>query len=150
MLLVAKPVVDNQYWILKREDKKIGIIERDTEGLVVRIENKTQRFKTIPMARDRGNIQFEPASQPVKPSLDSVHGYATGCKVYNSLWDVKHRLPLFTKSPKSKSWYAAGYYCVKQNNRWQVVRNPKFIILERYNFLGPFHNREEANDQPIP
>jgi hypothetical protein len=60
------------------------------------------------------------------------------------MWDVKHRLPLFTKENKSKSWYAAGWYAVKQHRSWKLIRNPKLIVLERYQYQGPFHTQEEA------
>jgi len=73
-----------------------------------------------------------------------VHGYATGCRAYNPMWDVKHRLPLFTKEKKSKSWFAAGWYAVRQHRSWKVVRNPKLIVLERYQYQGPFHTAELA------
>jgi hypothetical protein len=65
------------------------------------------------------------------------------------MWDVKHRLPLFTKENKSKSWYAAGWYAVKQHRAWRLLRNPKLIVLERYQYQGPFHTQESARDKSL-
>jgi len=144
MTIIAKPVIDKQYWILKRDNKKVGELEVDSHGYTMRIENQIQRFKTIPMVRKSLDIAFEPAEKttPIKPR--QVYGYDTNCRAYNPIWDLKHKLPLFTKEKKSKSWYAAGWYTVKQHRSWKIVQNPKLILLERYQYQGPFHNQDLA------
>ena len=148
-MILAKPVVDKQYWILKQDDQKVGNIQAVDDGYQITIRNKTANYKTIPVLRTRENVEFEPAKKASKESNHSVHGYDTGCKVYNPIWDVKHRLPLFTTSSKSKSWFAAGWYTIKQHRTWKVVQNPKLIVLERYKYQGPFHTKEEANDKSV-
>jgi hypothetical protein len=148
-MILAKPVVDKQYWILKQDDQKVGNIQAVDDGYQITIRNKTVSYKTIPMLRTRENVEFEPAVKSAKESNSSVHGYDAGCRVYNPIWNVKHRLPLFTKDTKSKSWFAAGWYMIKQHRTWRAVQNPKLIVLERYKYQGPFHSKEEANDQSI-
>jgi hypothetical protein len=144
MTIVAKPVIDKKYWILKKDNKKVGELEVDSSGYTMRIENQIQRFKTIPMVRKSLDIAFEPAEKttPIKPR--QVYGYDTNCRAYNPIWDLKHKLPLFTKERKSKSWYAAGWYTVKQHRSWKIVQNPKLILLERYQYQGPFHSQDLA------
>jgi hypothetical protein len=144
MTIIAKPVIDKQYWILKKDNKKVGELEVDSSGYTMRIENQIQRFKTIPMVRKSLDIAFEPAEKttPIKPR--QVYGYDTTCRAYNPIWDLKHKLPLFTKEKKSKSWYAAGWYTVKQHRSWKIVQNPKLILLERYQYQGPFHSQDLA------
>ena len=149
MTLVAKPVVANQYWILKQDDRKVGNIQAVNDGFQLTIKNKVANYKTIPMLRNRENIEFAPVEKPSKPADRQVHGYDTGCRVFNPIWDVKHKLPLFTKNSKSKSWFAAGWYLVKQHRAWKAVHNPKLIVLDRYPYQGPFHTREEANDKSV-
>ena len=149
-MIVAKPVIDKQFWILKQDDQKIGNIQVAPDGSYeVKILDYINRYKTIPMVRKAIGIEFEPAEKKSKPATDSVHGYSTGCRAFNGMWDVKHRLPLFTKTTKSKSWFAAGYYWVKQHRNWKLQHNPKLIVLERYPYHGPFHSREEANNEPV-
>lgn len=148
-MITAKPVIDKQFWILKQGDQKIGNIQAGPDGYTVRILDRVDSFKTIPMVRKKINIEFEPAEKASKPEAGQVHGYPTGCRVHNAMWDVKHRLPLFTKTAKSKSWFAAGYYRVKQHRNWKVVQNPKLILLERYPYQGPFYTKEKASDQSI-
>jgi len=53
---------------------------------------------------------------------------------------------LFTRDTKSKSWYAAGWYMVKQHRAWKAVQNPKLITLQRYQYQGPFHTQQQAED----
>lgn len=148
-MILAKPVIANQYWILKQDDKKIGEVEADDRGYKVRINDRVSRFKTIPMMRRQANITFTPPEKTTKPPRDRVHGFETHCRVHNPMWDIKKKLPLFTKSSKSKSWFAAGWYAVQQHRSWTVCFNPKLIILERYRFQGPFHSEEQARAQCI-
>lgn len=148
-MIIAKPVINKKYWILKKDDRKVGVVEADADGVKVRIQDRVARFKTLPMIRKQIDIEFQPPERTTKPQPDVVYGYDAGCRAHNPLWDVRHRLPLFTKTAKSKSWFAAGWYAVKQARNWKVCRNPKLILLERYPYRGPFHSREEANDQSI-
>ena len=148
-MIVAKPVIDNQYWILKQDDQKVGNIEASADGYQITILNKIASYKTIPMLRRQENVEFEPAEKSSKPSPNQVHGYDTGCKSHNGMWNVRLKLPLFTKTTKSKSWFAAGWYTVKQHRTWKIARNPKLIVLERYPFKGPFHTEEQARDQSV-
>ena len=148
-MIEAKPIVDKKYWILKQDDRKIGAVEAEKDGYTVRINDQVGRFKTIPMVRKKVDIEFVPPEKTTRLAPDQVHGFETGCRAFNPMWDVKHRLPLFTKENKSKSWYAAGWYAVRQHRAWRLIRNPKLIVLERYAYKGPFHTQEAARDQSL-
>lgn len=144
-MILAKAVIPNQYWILKHNDRKIGNIEADRDGFSVKINNKIERFENIKTIKQKVAIDFEPSTVAKKPKKDnSVHGYHTVSKPYNAIYDVKLHIPLWTKEPKSKSWYAAGWYLVKQGRVWELVECPKLITLQRYDFKGPFHSKEQA------
>lgn len=144
-MLLARPVVANKYWILKKDDMKIGEVEADDVGYAVKIGNNVTRYKTLRMVKQRTNIEFEP---PIKIKTtevtDEVNGYRTNGMAYNAIYDVKNRLPLYTRERKSKSWYAAGWYRVRQHRRWETVFCPKLITLQRYDYQGPFFTEEEA------
>lgn len=148
-MILAKPVIDKQYWILKKDDRKIGAVEADDQGYVVSTNASRVRYKTIPMLRRGAEITFEPAAKTPKPNPYQVHGYDTGCRAYNPVWNVQMRIPLFTRQPKSRSWLAAGWYLVKKHRTWQVIRNPKLILLERYSYQGPFHSEEAAREHTV-
>jgi hypothetical protein len=144
-MIVAKTVVPNQFWILQQDNQKVGNIQANANGYLVRIQDQITSFKTIPMVRRKTNIEFEQLDKPKKKTVtDAVHGFVTGCKAHNAMWNVQLKLPLFTKSSKSKSWFAAGWYAVKQHKNWKTVHNPKLIVLERYSYQGPFNTQDEA------
>ena len=148
-MIVAKPVIDNQYWILKQDDEKIGNVQAVDGGFALTIRNKVAKFKTIRMLRRQANIEFAEPEHVTPIPKDRVHGYPTGCRTYNGMWNVQLKLPLFTKTTKSKSWFAAGWYSIKQHRSWKVLQNPKLIVLERYTYQGPFYTEEQARDQSV-
>jgi hypothetical protein len=148
MTLIAKPVIDKQFWILQDGNEKVGNVEACAGGYQVKIYNQTAQFKTIKMAAQRVNIQFEPSIKSVQTrgAHHQVHGYPCAGRANNPMWDVKMKLPIYTKTAKSKSWFAAGWYCVKKGRAWTVVQDPKLIVLQRYSYQGPFHDKETADD----
>jgi hypothetical protein len=146
-MIIAKPVVKDKFWILKQNNDKVGNIEAGTDGYTVRVNDTVTRVKSISSIRHNPDFAFEALPVTKKATAEnSVHNYDTGSRAYNGMWDVKRRLPLFTKSRKSKSWYAAGWYIVKQRRDWETVQNPKLITLQRYSYQGPYHTKEQANE----
>jgi hypothetical protein len=145
-MIVAKPVVEKQYWILKKDDAKIGQIEAQDGEYTVKIQGQVTRYKTIRMAGRAANIQFEKLTRSKNTATNQVYGFTVLGRVFNPVWDVKHRIPLFTKENKSKSWFAAGWYGVKQHRKWKIVQNPKLITLQRYSWQGPYHTKKEADE----
>jgi len=98
------------------------------------------------MVEQRVHVQFESVPKVVKEKpTNSVHGYPVAGRMYNPMWDVPQKLPIYTKTNKSKSWFAAGWYRVKKGRAWQVLQGPKLIMLQRYPYHGPFHSKEEAH-----
>ena len=78
------------------------------------------------------------------PVLCEVHGYPCSQKPHNPLWDVQKNLPLYTKTPKSKSMFCAGYYIVKfETVNWRKAYCPKIITLQRYPYKGPIKTKTE-------
>lgn len=145
-MIVAKPVVPNQYWILRKEDKKVGNIQANDQGYSIRIDNNVMYFKTLDMLKQRVSLDFELTTTP-EPSPDFVvHGFPTTSTAFNGIWDIKRQLPLWTNENKSKSWMVAGWFKVKQHRTWQTVMCPKLIVLDRYQYRGPFKTKEEADD----
>jgi hypothetical protein len=141
-------VVENQYWILKKDNRKIGQLEVNEHGnCTIKIHDSVVSYKTIKMAREAIGIEFEPPETATPVPSNTVYGHEVEGDVFSPLWDVKHKLPLFTREDRSKSWFAAGWYRVKQHRKWKVVQHPKLITLERYAYQGPFHTREDAGGQ---
>ena len=149
-MIVAKTVIPNQYWILREHDKKVGNIEAAPDGFRVRINNTVQKYKSLPTIRQSVHIEFQDThTSPSATTENSVNGYHTTSRPYNPIFDIRHQIPLWTKEAKSKSWYAAGWYRIKQGKNWSVEECPKLIMLERYTYKGPYKTKEEANDQSV-
>ena len=147
MTLIAKPVIDRKYWILQEGNEKVGNVEACDGGFQVKINNQVQQYKTIKMVEQRVHVQFEPLkTKTIKPVTNLVHGYPVAGRVYNPMWDVQKKLPVYTKSNKSKSWFAAGWYQVKKGRHWSTMQGPKLILLQRYPYAGPFYTKEEAEN----
>jgi hypothetical protein len=59
------------------------------------------------------------------------------------VWDVQRKLPIYSKTPKSKSLFCAGYYLIELNGSWEENFCPKNITVARYQYIGPFKTKEE-------
>lgn len=149
-MITAKPVVDKNYWILTQDDAKIGAITADAAGYTVTIRGRRQQFADMRKLRTGLKIDLPSAPKSNKADCTQVHGYDAGGRAHNSMWYVQLGIPVFTKTAKSRSWYAAGWYAVQQARSWKIVRNPKLILLQRYQFRGPFQDRDAAQQQVIP
>lgn len=143
-MIIAKPVIANQYWILHRDNQKVGNIEACDGGYQVKINNSISQYRTIDMAAQRAQIEFVPADATADHKPNLVHGYPAAGRVHNAVWNIPLKLPLFTRSAKSKSWFAAGWYTVYRNRTWRVVQDPKLIALQRYKYRGPFQTEQQA------
>lgn len=147
MSLLAKTIVKNKCWVVEEDGHKVGTIMTNPDGVVYQHNQYREQFKNLKLLSDRYNILVE-KSQPKKSSKEShdVYGYPCEHKANNILWDVRKKLPVFTKGNKSKSFFCAGYYIVKFNNGWVKSYCPKLITLNRYPYQGPFYTTEEMTE----
>ena len=88
-----------------------------------------------------------PVAKSVPEEKYIVHGFPTSVSPYNTMYDVKRKLPLFTKSQKSKSSYCAGYYIIHFDKGWVKSFCPKLITVERYESKGPFKSELEMRQE---
>lgn len=146
--LLAKPVVKNKFWIVEEAGEKVATIQAVEEGGFVYVhDNQRESYPSIKILSLQHNIEFDKAkTAKVKPSVHEVYGYPSSFKTYNEIFDVQRKLPIFTKTSKSKSFFCAGYYLIKFSNTWVKAFCPKAITLNRYEFKGPFKNTEEVAD----
>lgn len=143
-MLVAKPVLKNEFWILQKDQKKIGNIQSSTSGYTVTIGSEKVIVKNIQAIR-KNQVVFEKINFKKPRSITEIYGYSTGCPAYNPVWDLKRKIPLFTKRKKSRCWFAAGWYRVEIQNQWYVLHNPKLIVIKRHSFQGPFRDADSAS-----
>jgi hypothetical protein len=148
MSLFAKPVIKNKCWIVERDGSKVGTIMTNPAGVVFQHDEKKEQFASLKVLSDKYNIIVEKALPKKTISAGhNVYGFPCENKPNNSLWDLQHKLPIYTKGNKSKSFFCAGYYIVKFNNGWVKSYCPKLITLNRYPYAGPYDSLEEVQER---
>lgn len=149
--LHAKPIIDNKFWIVEKDGEKFATLRKDEDNRFV-LSNELG----IKIYKDKASItkQFGKdffVAKIIKEAKGSepneVHGYSTSAEPHNAMFDIKRKLPLFTKSSDSKSLYCAGYYIIKFDKGWVKSFCPKLITLQRYEYQGPFKTEIEMKQR---
>jgi len=142
----AKTVVKNNCWIVEEDGTKVAAILAGPSGVTLVKGARKERFPSLKLLCDRYNIVVDKTqAKRVNSTPDGeLYGYPIKGKAYNSLWDVQKKLPIYTTSSKSKSYYCAGYYKINFEGVWSTVFCPKTIILNRHEYLGPFKSKKEG------
>lgn len=143
----AKPIVDGKYWIVEQDGEKVATLQKKENNKFVLSSNDGEVMfnKKEELTREFGQDFFLSNEKFNVTTITSkeVYGYPTSCDPYNAMFDVRRKLPLFTKSTQSKSLYCAGYYVIKFDKGWVKSFCPKAITIERYPFKGPFKDELE-------
>ena len=144
--LIAKPVIKNKFWVVEDSGNKVATIQaRDDGGYAyVHAENR-EYFPSVKNLKQKYNIKFGSLERPKAENSKTVYGYPVSGKAYNQVWDIQRRLPIYSKTLKSKSLFCAGYYLIKLNCTWIEHFCPKNITIGRYEYLGPFKTKDEMN-----
>jgi hypothetical protein len=147
-MIKAKPVLEDKFWIMEKDGVRVGTLTVNEDKFMfsgtdgVRFfDNKRQ------LERKLGKTVFEIKEHVENLPERLVHSYPTSCAPYNPMYDVKRKLPLFTKSEKSKSLYCAGYYIIHFDKGWVKSFCPKLITVERYETRGPFKSDLEMKQE---
>jgi hypothetical protein len=145
MNITAKPVLEDKFWIVEQEGVRIGTLSKNDEGFVINSKGKIDIYKNESQLKKTFGKNFLIANIKNVDGMQTkdVHGYPTRTIPYNSMYDIQRKLPLFTKSEKSKSVYCAGYYLVKFNVNWLKSYCPKLITIERNEYMGPYKTELE-------
>ena len=144
----AKPIVDGKFWIVEEGGNKIATLhKKENNKFVLSSSNGEMMFnKKDDLTKQFGKGFFLTSSKVKVTHTEEdheVHGFPAMCKPYNAMYDVRRKLPLFTKSNQSKSLYCAGYYTIKFDKGWVRSFCPKLITIERYPSKGPFKTEFE-------
>lgn len=145
--LYAKPISDGEFWILTDGEKKVGNVCANHAGFGVDLQGSFFQFTNTREIERKTKIKFLDREK-TKPSVNIPYPeYPTTARTYNSVFDVKRGLHVFTKTRKSKCFHAAGWFIVEHNGVNQVMFCPKYIFIQRYPYIGPFKTENEAKDQ---
>ena len=152
MTVNAKTLVKDRFWILEENGQKLGTLQKkDNNGWIFLSKGDSKEvFHTPESLRERFGInvlttepELEPkVEQPVTDEFE-VHGYPVSQQPFNPMFDVQKQLPIYSKTPKSKSLFCAGYYIICFEKGWRKAYCPKLITLQRYPFKGPIRSKIE-------
>lgn len=149
-MIKAKEVLNGKFWILENNGVRVGTLSLDEDKKYMYtcdagtsfFDNERQLKKSI------GNIVWGGATNvEISNTPKEVHGFPCSVVPYNTMYDVKRKLPLFNKSNKSKSIYCAGYYIVRFDRGWVRSFCPKLSTLENYDYKGPFKTDIEMKQE---
>lgn len=139
--IIAKEILQDKFWIVEDEGVRVGTLTKDDNSFILSSKGAISFYKDEKQLKKKFGKNFLTAKITIPATSNvehSVQGYPTRCIPYNSMFDISRKLPLFTKSEKSKSVYCAGYYLVKFNINWLKSFCPKLITIEKNQYLGPF------------
>jgi len=150
MTVKAKSVLKDKFWIVENDGQKIGTLSLNDDRYMFSssvetcfFDNKKQLKKKLGV-----DIIWTDVEKDIKETKEyDVHGFKASVEPFNSMYDIKRKLPLFTKSSKSKSLYCAGYYIIKFEKGWVKSFCPKLITVERYETRGPFKTEIEMRQE---
>jgi hypothetical protein len=145
--LHAKPVIENKFWIVEKNGEKFATLRKsEDDRFVMSNETGVKIYNTqSDLTKQFGKDFFiaKILKEANNSEIQEVHGYPTSCNPHNPMFDIKRKLPLFTKSSDSKSSYCAGYYVIRFDKGWVKSHCPKLITLQRYEYKGPFKTELE-------
>ncbi len=145
--LIAKPIVKDQYWVVTDGEKKVGNVQANGSGFTLQLNGSDTIYKNTDDIKKTVKIRFEPLKSNKTKAEMPYPQYPTTAKCYNSIFDIKRKLHLFTKTKNSKCYHAAGWFVIDQNGQKQVSFCPKYIFIQRYDYEGPFKSETEANSR---
>ena len=141
-MIKTKTILKDKFWILEDEGVRVGTLSIAEDKFMFSGPTGTKYFNSERALKktfgDGVHINEVPVEEIKIDTNTEVYGFPTSTTPYNPLLDVQRKLPLFTKSKKSKSLYCAGYYIIHFDKGWVKSFCPKLITVERYETKGPF------------
>tara|TARA_B100000886_G_scaffold313777_1_gene250635 strand:- start:42 stop:554 length:513 start_codon:yes stop_codon:yes gene_type:complete len=158
MTYSIKTIIDGKFWIVEADGRKCGTLrqinnekyEINYKNGVVTVTDKVQLQEDFGIDIENGS-QESNISQPIievtrntdEKHVADVHGFPSASKPFNVVYDVRKKLPLYSKNEKSQSMHCAGYYVVKYENGWTRSFCPKLVTLDKYQWVGPYKSKED-------
>lgn len=145
--LIAKTIIKDQFWVVTDGERKVGNVLANDSGFTLQLNGNDINFKNTDDIKKKAKIKFDPLKSNKTKAQMPYPQYPTTSKIYNSMFDIRRKLHLFTKTKNSKCYHAAGWFVIDQNGQKQVSFCPKYIFIQRYEYSGPFKTEDEANSR---
>jgi len=148
MQLMAKPVLADKFWIVEQNGQKVGTIRTNEKGVTLTVGKQNHAFSKLEELEKNMNVSF--ANKQINKSQNKeydVYDFPCKTKPFNAIFDLKRKLPLYTKTENSQSFFCAGYYVIHwEDGSHSPSYCPKLITLSRYNYEGPFKTKMEMSE----
>lgn len=149
-MMTAKAIMPGKFWILEDSTGlKKGTLRVGVDGSIdAHLEGQTINY--VDWAACAGDLDISIMEEDVEETVNAVfevHGYPTNTEPFNAMWDMKEKLPLFTKIAKSQSRHAAGYYIIHFEHGWVQSFCPKLVTLKNNEWQGPFKTKIEMREK---
>jgi hypothetical protein len=146
-MIKTKTILKDKFWILEEQGVRVGTLSISEDKFMFSGPSGTKYFDSENALKKTFGKGVMINEVPIQEEQDSVekeaYGYPTSTTPYNPMLDIQRKLPLFTKSAKSKSLYCAGFYIIHFDKGWVKSFCPKQITVERYETKGPFKTEIE-------
>lgn len=143
----ATPIIPEKFWIVEQDGVKLATLRKNEENRFVLANNGEIKIydNAQSLTKEFGKDFFvaKIVKEADSAQENEVQGFPTSCSPHNGMYDIRRKLPLFTKSDDSKSLYCAGYYVIHFDKGWVKSFCPKLITLQRYEYKGPFKTELE-------
>ena len=152
MTIKAKTLVKDKFWIVEEHGQKLGTLQKKDDNCWIFLNKADKRqvyvtkeslFQQFGVGIFSHDIVLDKTEDDDETDKFLVHGFPCPQKPYNSMFDVQKHLPIYTKTPKSKSLFCAGYYIICFEKGWRKAYCPKVITLQRYEYKGPIKSKIE-------
>lgn len=142
-----KTLIPNKSWIIKEGNQKLGTVSKEKKGFNFFVKGHKIFMKKQELGQKLG-VELPENQIITAPQVTNlIYNFPCASKPYSPVYNIKKRLPIYSKSNKSKSLYCAGYYIIQFRKGWVKSFCPKLITLDRYSFHGPFKTEEEMKTQ---
>ena len=140
-------------WLVRQGKNKLGILNKDVQNHYFYINGK--EMVSLDDEQDVenffGNTDIftkQITDSPTEPEAFYIKGHLIDYETPYPL-DINEPnydpdVPLYTKTPDSDIYYAAGWYCINFDKCWKHGHGPKYSTLIKYGFRGPFKTEEEC------
>jgi len=132
----AKPVIENNFWIVEERGNKVGTLRYVNEQYVF-YDNRTKENNIVSI--DDFNID---STNKGLVSNATVYSYPTNTDTVYDI-DLLNNVPVFKKTANSAVHFAAGYWGILFPMGWRPSFCPKLETLKNYKYIGPFKNEDD-------
>lgn len=149
-MMIAKTVMPDKFWILEDQSGiKKGTLRATEAGINALVDGVPAHYPDWNSCiRELDLVDLiERKQPPAEEEVHEVNGFPANCQPFNAVWDMKKKLPLFTKGEKSHSQHAAGYYIIKFEHGWVSSFCPKVGTLTANEWQGPFKTKIEMRER---